>query len=57
METVSSELSGKVIDDTVVEYVGEAALFQLRIKTTLLAIKVIDEPSQWAARVRTPPCQ
>lgn len=55
METVSSELSGKVIDDTVVEYVGEAALFQLRIKTTLLAIKVIDEPSLWAARVRTPP--
>ena len=50
-ETINSEVSGKKLDEAVVEYVGEAALFQLHIKTTLLAIKVIDEPEQWNPRV------
>lgn len=50
-ETVTTELSGKKLDETVVEYVGDAALFQLHIKGTLMAIKVIDEPEQWNPRV------
>ena len=51
VETVSAELSGKKLDEAVVDYVGDAALFQLRIKGTLMAIKVIDEPAQWNPRV------
>lgn len=50
-ETISTEASGKKVDQAVIEYVGEAALFQLHIKTTLMAIKIIDEPSQWNPRV------
>ena len=48
---IAAEAGGKKVDDTVIEYVGDAALFQLRIKTTLLAIKVIDEPEKWNPRV------
>ena len=51
VETVTTELSGKKLDEAVVEYVGDAALFQLRIKGTLMAIKVIDDPAQWNPRV------
>lgn len=50
-EVVAAEAAGKKVDEAVIEYVGEGALFQLHIKTTLLAIKVIDEPEQWNPRV------
>lgn len=49
-EVIANECSGKKVDDAVIEYVGEGALFQLHIKVTLLAIKVIDEPEKWNPR-------
>jgi len=50
-EVIAAECGGKKVDDAVIEYVGEGALFQLHIKITLLAIKVIDEPEKWNPRV------
>lgn len=55
-ETVAAEASGKKLDATLLGYVAEVALFQLSIKKTILAMKVIDEPTEWAPRVHILPC-
>jgi elongation factor 3 len=49
-ETVAADASGKKLDATLLGYVAEVALFQLSIKKTILAMKVIDEPTEWAPR-------
>lgn len=51
-ETISLIADGKRANDVVVEYLTGVALFQLHSKPTLLAIKVIEESSEWNARVK-----
>lgn len=54
-ETISLIANGKRANEVVLEYLTGVAIFQLHAKQTLLAIKVIEEPSEWKAKVRSPP--
>ena len=51
LEETISLVANKRANEVVVEYITAVALFQLRSKPTLFAIKVIEEPGQWNARV------
>lgn len=54
-QITASVVASKKLDAEVVDYVSAGALFQLSIKKTLLAMKVIEEPAEWNPRVSPPP--
>ena len=50
-ETIAVLAKGKRADEVLTEYVTAVAVYQLHSKPTLMAIKVVEEPGQWTARV------